>query len=290
MKFPVKEHCVKVARLYFPEQTVSISQQSLGDLVWGKSSRGAAWHLNKTTSQSPWSSPPSQHCLPNWERGVWESMRARASEAKPSILWPIKCSELLRAPVCLFTSFSTAIRNRPRQFFHGCLMVLELMVVSSGKTLLNRGPLHPPPRVSCLEICSCHFLLSLFTVLGCHNTSPGQWLDVHGFNCCAEWRKCTERYKIRAPPRPFLNSTWDTFTSLSLSLSLSLFLCQGRGVLPVCRLSFSPEERMRWAYWCSSTPEHHGHKLESRLQVWSTITPLWLTQRSHVVWCSRCSR
>lgn len=36
-------------------------------------------------------------------------------------------------------------------------------------------------------------------------------------------------------------------------------LSQGHGVLPVCPLSFSPEERMRWAYWSSSTPEHYGH-------------------------------
>lgn len=38
---------------------------------------------------------------------------------------------------------------------------------------------------------------------------------------------------------------------------MSLFFSQGHGVLSVCLLSLTPEERMRCAYWFSSTPEHY---------------------------------
>lgn len=144
-------------------------------------------------------------------------------------------------------------------------MALQLMIVSSGYTLLNRSPFHPPSHVSRLEICSCHFLLWLFTIFSCHNTSPGQWMDVHSSKPAAQMREVEEE-KSKVSLKPFLKCE----PYLSLSLSRLLFLSQGHGVLCLSFI-FQPKEGMKPAYWLSSTPEHHGHICEFSLQVQSKI-------------------
>lgn len=98
-------------------------------------------------------------------------------------------------------------------------MEVGMMAVSSGYTIPNRGSFHPPSHVRRLEICSCHFLLSLLTIFSCHNTSPGQRLDSHSLNLLLG----REKKKGSRKGRPPSNHFWTVFVSLSLSRSWSSF-------------------------------------------------------------------
>ena len=124
------EYGVKGAWLDFPEQAVKISQYFLGDLVGRKSSRGAAWHLLKTTSQSPCSNPPSPFC----DGGIYETGSKQSQIKHPLRLlvqWAVTSSCLPTIAVFVYL-IQHSNQESAQTVFRGCLMVLELMVVSSG--------------------------------------------------------------------------------------------------------------------------------------------------------------
>lgn len=222
VKLPVKEHCVKVARLYFPEQTVSISQQSLGDLVWGKSSRGAAWHLNKTTSQSPWSNPPSQRRLPNWAGGggnYWEREQAKQTPASFDLISAVSCYKL--PFVCLPHSAQQS-EIGPDSFSTAAWWYLSWWLYLQARHF-STEVLFTHPHVSD-ALRSVH-------ATSCSRCSPFSVVITHprgsGWMCTAltvaQNGEHVRKGRNKAPPlRPFLNSTRGTFTSFSLSFSLSL--------------------------------------------------------------------
>lgn len=76
--------------------------------IMRKAPWSAAWRLNKTTSQSPYTYPPSVWCLPVREE--------RINECKGNININILCAPVWRWYLYLFSSFSTAIRSWPRHF------------------------------------------------------------------------------------------------------------------------------------------------------------------------------
>ena len=149
----------------------------------GNSSCGDACHLNKPTSQSPCSNLQS----PSTNLEIKESRSTGASKDKSSILCltcAMRCYKLLfvnDSCICLSHSAQQSTVG-PDSFpwlpdgtwVDGCIFRLD--------TSQHRSFFYPSSHVRNLEICSCHFLLLLFTVFGCHNISPGQWLDVHSFN------------------------------------------------------------------------------------------------------------
>lgn len=150
-----------------------------------------------------------------------------------------------------------------------------MMAVSSGYRILNSCPFHPRLHVSRLEICSCHFLLSLFTIFSCHNTSRGQWSDLHSLNLLLGREKKWRSRKIRPP---------STISKNYVAPIFFLFLAQGHWVLSFCLSSFCLPPLRKW--WDALTGFLHtwalwtvGWKVEFSSQVRMIAT--------HRAWAAR---